>query len=209
MDVLSLLFELVLRSLFLLMPMAVAGLALRRLLRSQSANAWLYGAVCLFTAVAAAAMVPWTLGLADAAWPAFAAALISPGLWVGVLMICDPSRDTAHYDKDLTDDPWTPPDFGTLHLTQAIEAARAAPGVPAPDPDPDRVPIFRHRPPANLETAPPVPLQRTGQQAAPDDRSLMSVARDMRGGHSSERRRPLLLPPPDAVGTDLPFLRRR
>ena len=63
MDVLSPLFHMVLRSLVVLFPLTVGWLAFRRLALSKSANAWIYAVICLFAAVTAAGVLPWTLGL--------------------------------------------------------------------------------------------------------------------------------------------------
>ncbi|MCV6594501.1 MAG: hypothetical protein OIF48_16225 [Silicimonas sp.] len=207
MDVLSLLIQLIFRSLFVLLPLTVAWLALRRVLRSRSTNAWGYGVVCLLTASTAAALVPWTLGVGSAGWVAFAISAVSPALWIAVLMVCDPVDQPAHYDVTVAEAPEPPPEAPKFDLTAAIRVAETldverVPDEPEEDPP---VPVFRHRPPKPRQTvyAPP---EEPGQ-------SLMQVAKQMRGNRNSDRHRPRRLaapdrPAPERYGKDLPFLTR-
>lgn len=195
MDVLSLLLQLLFRSLFVLAPLCVACLALRRVLRSRSANAWIYGGVCLFSAISAAGMVPWVVGLETASWPLFALSLLSPVLWVGALMICDPAEDVVDYDDLEVMPVWETRRSGAPPARTASEVREVENWDEIPKP------VFRHHVPANRPRAPGAELMRPS-----DDRSMMNVARDMRGHESSERRRPLILPASTRYGRDLPFL---
>ena len=92
-----------LKSLVVLFPLTVGWLAFRRLALSQSSNAWIYAAMCLFAAVTSAGILPWTLGLTGISWPLLALALVCPALWVGVILVCDVSRRPRYAPEPLTD----------------------------------------------------------------------------------------------------------
>lgn len=198
MDAALLLVHFAVKVLFLAMPLGVAWLAFRRLALSRSTNAWIYAATGMFAAFTAAGLVPWALGLGGAGWAFFLFAALCPPLWVFVVVVCGPGRNTA-YD---------------LARQAAVGASAPAPQDPPgrlpplvlenPDWPDTRVPVFRHH------------ARRAGQGDAAADRragaaprSLLAVARDMRGNASAgHRRRPRLLAPPAASEklTDLPFL---
>ncbi len=200
MDILSPLLQLLFRALFVLLPLTVSWLAFRRLMRSRSANAWIYAASCLFTSVTAAGLLPWTLGVGSASWHLFMFSAISPAIWMGVVMICDPVKQPSNYDSDAPDNVMIAQTF-TLPIRTKIKATRPLvleqpdwPGAPTP--------VFRHKPKAANAAKPPA------KAPEPKSKLLLSVARGMRGNDTSEPRRPRLLPAPDRYGNDLPFLHR-
>lgn len=191
MDVLGPLMHVVLKSLVVLFPLTVGWLAFRRLALSKSSNAWMYAVVCLFAAVTAAGVLPWALGLTGLNWVLVLMALISPVLWLGIILICDMSR-THRYGGD-----------------PLIEAARSVARRPAPKlkplvlddpvmPDAPK-PVFRHRAPSRM----PFEKRREFGQTT---RTILNLARDIRDNSTSDRRRPKLLPPPK--NTELSFLKR-
>ena len=195
MDILSPLFLLSFRTFVVVLPMTVGWLAFRRLMLSKSANAWIYAVTCLFGAVTAAGLAPWAIGVARASWVFFILAAFCPAIWIGVVMLCDASRRRGYRADPLAD----------VTLTFASRQ-RAAPLVQE---DPDwpgtPVPVFRHsRPvlPTILDKGP----FRPSANPATRSRTLMSIAREMRGDGTSETRRPKLLPAPDPL--ELSFLSR-
>ena len=178
----------VLRALLLALPVAVGLLAVRRLLMSESLNAWVYALAVGYAAFSMAGLLPWALGLAGV--PSFfvATALLAPVLWLATVVICGLGRqnryDLPPADDDLSafaDTPPSPLRTAPLLLTDPIQ--------------PEPVPVFRHRPIPRFDPLPPPP-------------SVMDVARAMRGRATSEARRVRkLLPPPAPGPADLPFLR--
>ena len=199
MDVLSPLFQLLFRALVVVLPLTIGWLAFRRLMLSRSANAWIYATTCLLTAVTAAGLLPWTLGLAEGNWLFFLLSALSPPIWIGVIMICDPVTHPSIYDAKSQAEP----DLPDEESAQIMEFQRAKPLIlEKPDWPEAPVPVFRHlKPAANAPQSP----QLADESPA---KSLISVARDMRGNASSDARRPRLLPPPDRMPKDLPFLHR-
>ena len=191
MDVLSPLFQLLFRALVVVLPLTIGWLAFRRLMMSRSANAWIYATTCLLTAVTTAGLLPWTLGLAEGNGLFFLLSAMSPPIWMGVIMICDPVTQPSAYDSHAD------PDTEVAEIHQLRPLILEKPDWPeAP------VPVFRHlRPAANTPTS-PLPTQESPAK------SLLSVARDMRGNSTSDARRPRLLPPPERPVNDLPFLHR-
>lgn len=178
------------RGLAVLLPLSVGLLAFRRLALSKTDNAWIYAASCLFAAVTVAGVLPWMLGLAEVNRVLAAFALSSPVLWIGVVMLCERPHPGRYGD-----DPFASPAERFIDRTRArLSATKRA----LEDRQEGAVPVFRHtRAPA--EPAPTVPAQTSTA------RTLLELARDIRGNRSSERRRPKLLPPPESH--DLPFLR--
>lgn len=188
MDVLSPLTELLLRSCLVLLPLTIGWLAFRRLALSKSGNAWIYAVTCLLAAVTVAGTLPWALRIADANWIFIALAMLCPALWLGVVLLCDTSR-RMDYGPDPVADPLL-----------SFRAARKPGLLILESPLEEAQPVFRHsKPHFNLPMA--------ASKPSPTTRSLMNIARDIRGGKTSERRRPKLLPPPD--GDKLPFLQKR
>ena len=178
----------VLRACILALPVAVGLLAIRRLLLSETLNAWVYALVVGFAAFSVAGLLPWALGFGEI--PAFfvGTALLAPILWLSTVVICGLGRQNR-YDlppaddalSALADTPPSRPRPAPLLLTDPIQ--------------PEPVPVFRHRPIPRFDPLPP-------------QQSVMDVARAMRGRATSEARRVRkLLPPPAPGPADLPFLR--
>lgn len=185
MDVLSPLFLLLFRSLVVMLPLTVGWLAFRRLARSESRNAWLYAVTCLLSAATTAGLVPWALGISRVNGLFLVLAVFSPAIWVAVVTLCDVARRSRPYDPDIIVDAVLK--FRSQQKpTPLVLENPDWPGTP--------MPVFRHSAPANTDA--PLPAVR----------SVLSVAREMRGNRTSDARRPRLLPPPDV--SDLPFLRK-
>ena len=204
MDAAQLLLALVAKTIFLAMPAGTAWLAFRRLALSETSNAWIYAATGLFAAFAAAGLAPWALGLQAVSWPFFLFAGLCPPLWVAVVVICGIGRSQS-YDIPAADETDPEPAAAPFPLAEPLPTlVLRDPAFPeAPQP------VFRHRPlsapplePTAAPVAPPV-------RPAPPARSVIAVARDMRGHASAERRRTRrLLPPPERMSDlpNLPFL---
>ncbi|MEM9426626.1 MAG: hypothetical protein AAGA06_07975 [Pseudomonadota bacterium] len=190
MDVLSPLFHLGLRSLVVLFPLTVGVLAFRRLALSKSANAWVYAAICLFAAVTAAGILPWTLGLTPIKWPLVTLALLSPGVWIVTICYFDVSR-MRRYEPD-------PLIAVARVVADTIIAKPTLPPLVLQASD-TPTPTFRHhkRPALQPEATP---------QRSLKTQSVLKAMRDIRGNRSSDQRRPKLLPPPERA--ELPFLKR-
>ena len=204
MDVLSQLFSLLFRGFVILLPLTTGWLAMRRLVLSRSANAWIYATTCLFAVATAAGLVPWTLGVASAGWMFFLFAAFCPALWIGVIMLCDGDR-LSTYEAD---------EQKEAILSAAIPFITRKSTKPLllenPDWPDEPSPMFRHQgdgdtPAPAPETPPKEKLTQTVAQPT-QSRTLITVAREMRGNVNSEARRPKLLPPPE-LG-DLSFLPR-
>lgn len=187
MDVLSPLLEYLLRSALVLLPLTVGWLAFRRLALSKSGNAWIYAVTCLLAAVTTAGTLPWALGLTSANWIFVALALFSPALWFGVVVLCDLTRRRSYGPDPVT---------GTI---LGLMPARTPEPLVLESPV-EETPVFRHSRPQ-----PTIPM--ASSKPAPTTRSLTAIAREIRGGRTSERRRPKLLPKPEGGG-DYPFLNR-
>jgi len=193
MDVLSQLFSLLFRSLVVLLPLTTAWLALRRLVLSRSSNAWIYATTSLFAAATVAGILPWSLGIAQTSWIFFIFAAFCPAIWIGVIMLCDGPRISNYESDDLLAEM---PDAATTFKSRQPIAPLVLENPDWPD---EPVAVFRHR--ASAAPAPTV-----GQPQDPPRRSLVAIAREMRGNVNSEARRPKLLPPPEL--DELPFLVR-
>lgn len=204
MDALTLVFQLLLRSAILLLPVAVAMLAFRRLAMSESANAWLYAGMAMIACITAAGLAPWAVGSATGHWIFFLLAPLCPALWLGVVIICDLER------SHLYDSAPSAPRHDTRRTTLILENPEW-PQAP--------VPVFRHRggePRKHSEQTPVfVASSRSSHgniqpEPAP---TVLDIARSMRGNVSSQHRRePRQLPAPGAPGTaqiaeNLPFLK--
>ena len=188
MDVLSPLIELLVRSVVVLLPLTVGWLAFRRLAMSKSGNAWIYAVTCLLAAVTVAGTLPWALGLTASNWVFVALSLFCPLVWFGVVLLCDTARRG---------------EYGPDPIVDGLRGTRK-PKKPAPlvldSPIEEPRPVFRHsRPQPNIPMATSKP--------APTTRTLMTIAREIRGGQTSDRRRPKLLPPPKK--REMPFIRDR
>lgn len=190
MDVFTPFLLLAVRVLAVLLPLSVGLLSFRRLALSKTDNSWIYAASCLFAAVTAAGVLPWMLGIAELNRVLAAFALSSPALWIGVVMLCDRPHPGRYGD-----DPFARPAERLVGRTRSrLYAMTCAPE----DRKEGAVPVFRH----SRKSAAPA---RTVPARTSTARTLLELARDIRGNRSSERRRPKFLPPPDSH--DLPFLR--
>ena len=184
MDILNPLFLLLFRSLIVFLPLIIAWLAFRRLMASTSGNAWIYAITCLFAAMTAAGLMPWALGLMQASWVFFVFSAFCPAIWIGVVTVCDMSR-RALYEPDPVAD--TVLKFKSSQApTPLVRENPDRPGTP--------MPVFRHRAPkaSGMST-----IKRVEKTVTKATKSLLSVARDMRGSTSSEPRRQKLLPSPE------------
>ncbi len=199
MDVLSPLLELLFRALVVVLPLTVTFLSFRRLLLSQSSNAWIYAATCLFTSVTTIGLLPWTLGFAEASSLFFLFSAISPLVWMSVIMLCDPISLTSNYDRE--DDAL---DVDTPE--EPVIPLRKRPLVlEKPDWPEAPVAVFRH---AASDTADPTPSAAKMADDTSAGRALLSIARGMRGNETSDARRPKMLPAPKGRDLHLPFLTR-
>lgn len=189
MDILSPFLHLAVKSLVILFPLTVSWLAFRRLALSKSTNAWIYASICLFAVTAAAGVLPWSLGLSDLNIPLLLMALAAPTLWVATLFICDLSR-VSRYGPD--------PLFATARSVAEKAAPNLTPLLLGEDMRTAKeAPVFRHQPK-------PVPVLSELPERSAATKTLLALARDIRGNTSSERRRPKLLPAPET--RELPFV---
>lgn len=204
MDALTLVIQLLLRSAVLLLPVAVAMLAFRRLALSESANAWLYAGTAMIACITAAGLAPWAIGGAPGYWIFFLLAPLCPALWLGVVIICDLDR-SHEYDSD----PSSP-----RHDTMPSPLILENPEWPQ-----SPVPVFRHRGGETRKHSEKTPVfvasQRNTQSNIQPQRvsTVLDIARSMRGNVSSQHRRePRQLPAPGAqspaqIAENLPFLK--
>jgi len=200
MDVLSPLFHLVFRALVVVIPMTVGLLSFRRVLLSQTSNAWIYATTCLFASITAIGLLPWALGLASPNSVFFLFAVISPIIWITVIMACDPNQTPSHYDGELDEASETAQ--STTPETKIFSFRRRPLVLEQPEWPDAPVAIFRH---SDL----PVALRMRDGSSLEDhseQRSIMTVARGMRGNANSDARRPKMLPAPKNADLRLPFL---
>ena len=204
MDVVTLLIQLVAKTLFLAVPFGVAWLAFRRLALSETSNAWIYAGVGLFAAFTAAGLAPWALGVGAVGWLFFVFAAFCPLIWVSVVVFCGIGRPPAY---DVSEDDGAEEQIALLRLATPLSPPLILEGPEWPDaPEP----TFRHYDailsPANEN----LPLN-AAEAAVDTDRSLLEIAKNMRGNATSAKRRLRpLLPAPDAMSDlqNLPFLKR-
>ena len=207
---LGLLSLLVIKSLLLILTLAVFSLAVRRLMLSKSANAWLYAATAIFALLTSLGLVPWTLGFGQSHPIFFVFAAMTPAIWYGVVTMCNTTRP-MRYDSELER---TVLRFAALARAQLSEPLMLRnPKFPeAPKP------VFRHTPQPEIRDPEPVaerPLELSQQtrvvqrgRASEATRTLLGIARGMRRNRTSESRRVKLLPPPArAEDRSIPFLR--
>lgn len=177
----ELLMDLIVRAIFLSMPVAVGVLAFRRMLMSQTVNVWLYALTVGYTAFVAMGLMPWAMGLHPVSAVFVILAVICPAIWLGIVVACGLGRQ-APYDV----------------IEEAVDVPEPAPAAPLLLTNPvlpEPVPIFRHH-------------RRKVEIAKITATDVVDVARAMRGRASSEARRVRkLLPPPSPEARDLPFLR--
>ena len=202
MSVAALLLQLVAKTFFLALPLGVALLGFRRLMLSETLNAWIYAAIGLFAAFTVAGLAPWAFGFQPVNWMFLIFAFLSPPLWMACVIICGIGRPAA-YDV---------PEVAPQTVSAVETAPDRAPLAPLVLQDPKwpetSKAVFRtHR--TLLREA------RTGVSAklaqSADNSKVLDVARAMRGNLDTQKRRKrVLLPPPHAMSdlANLPFLQR-
>lgn len=208
MNALALLIQLVAKTFFLGLPLAVAWLALRRLMLSKTTNAWIYAGAGLFATFTAVGLAPWALGFQHLSWPFLILAFLCPPVWLATVVLCGMGRVSGYDIAGIQADAM--PEAG-------IEPPKARPAPLMlekpiwPEPEQPTVttnPVFRtHR--SILRNA--RDMASTRLKSDPEDRSVLDVARSMRGNpNTSKRRMRPLLPPPHAMSDvpNLPFLQR-
>ena len=218
MDHVAVLLQLVAKTLFLAMPFGVSWLAFRRLALSESINAWRYAACGLFAGFTALGLTPWAIGVADVSWVFFLLAALCPPVWVLVVLICNYGRSDYYYVNEDEDEK-------RVIAFKPFRSKQNPPPLVLEDPHwPDAPrPIFRHsRPPevANVNTSASsdAHTQVVGNTVAaalpavakPERRTLLGIAKEMRGRPETPRKRePLLLPAPENLDDlkNLPFLK--
>lgn len=214
---LGLLSLLLIKSLLLIVVLAVFWLAVRRLLLSRSANAWLYAATSIFSLMTLLGLLPWALGIGTTHPVFFVFAAMTPTVWYGVVTMCNATRP-MRYDSEL--------ERTILRFLSLARVPRFTEPLVLVDPKwPEApMPVFRHTAPEIPDTNVSRPVAKAavaerGQKAAPvgetrrsrvseATRSLLGVARGMRRNESSEIRRIKLLPPPMRTeDRSIPFLK--
>ena len=210
---LGLLTLLLLRSVFLVLTLVIFALSVRRLLRSKTANAWLYAATAVFALLTFLGLLPWLSGMGRSHPVFFVFAAIAPGVWYGVVSMCNATRHTR-YDSEL--------ERTVLRFAALARRLRVKPPLVLEDlvsPEMPQ-PVFRHTPRAAITRAEPqrseplllteaVLVAETNGRSRMSEatRTLLGIARGMRRNASSEGRRPKLLPPPRSTeGRSIPFL---
>lgn len=208
---LGLLLYLVFRTLLLALTLTIFFLAVRRLLMSKSANAWLYAATALFALLTFLGLLPWVLGIGRSHPVFFVLAAAAPAIWYGVVTMCNATRH-ARYDSELER---TVQRFaGLASLIAAKSPLILDKTLRADVPQP----VFRHAPqrpaeppatkrPLLLTNALPAQGTAARQRVSDATRTLLGIARGMRRNSSSEGRRPKLLPPPRKEDRNIPLLR--
>ena len=83
-----------------LLPATAFWLSTRRLVRSRTANAWLYAATSVFSLVTLLGLAPWAFGIGKSHPLFFVLAAIAPAIWYGVVTLCNSTRH-LRYDSDL------------------------------------------------------------------------------------------------------------
>ena len=210
---LGLLVYLVIKTILVIVPLTVTWLAIRRLLRSKSGNAWLYAVTSMFAGITSVGLTPWAFGIGASHWVFFAFACMSPAVWVAVAVLCNASR-TVDYVDDV--------EWAMRHLREIKELYRG-PKATADGNDllilsnptwPDHpVPVFRHAIDSAKEEPKPAPSKQSARLKLTTTQEvtaqkIIRIAKTMRRNPSSDPRRIKLLPPPRADGnTDLPFLK--
>ena len=210
---LGLLVLLVIKTILVIVPLTVTWLAVRRLLRSKSGNAWLYAVTAIFSGITFIGLAPWAIGWGTSHWVFFVFACMSPAVWVAVALLCNATRSVEYVDdvewglRNLTD-------LLIVFKSRMTVSERHDPLILSNPLWPDEpVPVFRHTRTIEVEETyrPPEPKNVESEQG--DGRSdaarrILKVARSMRRNPSSEPRRIKLLPPPSInESTDLPFLK--
>ena len=201
------------KTILVIVPLTVTFLAVRRLLRSKSGNAWLYAVTSMFAAITTAGVAPWAFGFGASHWVFFVFACMSPAVWIAVAILCNATRSVEYVD----DVEWALRNLGDLwdlFSTRRASSDRHDTLILSDPLWPDEpVPVFRHSRAVTTTTpAPPSDAQLLEEalvaERADTARKIINVARSMRRNPSSDSRRIKLLPPPRADGdTELPFLK--
>ncbi len=213
MGAVALLLQLVAKTFFLGLPVGVAWLAFRRLMLSETVNAWYYATVGLFAAFTAAGLAPWALGFQAVSWMFLVFAFVCPPLWLATVIICGIGRSSV-YDATIDGDP-APTRDGPLYPEVRFGATTSEPDA-APEPLMLEKPIWPETQKAVFRTHRSILRDARDTVSAriaatSDDRGVLEVARGMRGHKDTARRRLRpLLPPPHAMSDlpNLPFLQR-
>ena len=201
------------KTILVIVPLTVTFLAVRRLLRSKSGNAWLYAVTSMFAGITTVGVAPWAFGLGASHWVFFVFACMSPAVWIAVAILCNATRSIEYVDdvewalRNLSDlwDLLGPRRASSDRFDTLILSNPRWPDEP--------VPVFRHSRAVTAPThAPPSDAEQLeealAEERADTARRILNVARSMRRNPSSDSRRIKLLPPPRASGdTDLPFLK--
>ena len=200
MDAAALLLHLVAKTFFLGLPLAVAWLAFRRLTLSNSINAWIYAGMGLLAVSTAAGLAPWAFGFQQVSWVFLILAFLCPPLWLATVIVCGMNRVSGYDTPEAAPESSVPASQNTPRLAPLL---LEQPILPV-----SKSPVFRtHR--SILRNARDMAGARI--KSEPEDRSVLDVARSMRGNaNTSKRRLRPLLPPPHAMSDlpNLPFLQR-
>ncbi|MBT8412900.1 MAG: hypothetical protein KJO30_01110 [Boseongicola sp.] len=214
MDAPALFIHLVAKTFFLGLPLAVAWLALRRLMLSKTVNAWIYAGAGLFAVFTAVGLAPWALGFQPISWMFLIFAFLCPPLWLATVVLCGMGRvsgyDMAEFEAEehtKTEDVDATPKARPAPL-MLVEPIWPEPEQPPEQPIVTANPVFKtHR--SILRNARDMASARLKSES--EDRSVLDVARSMRGNpNTAKRRMRPLLPPPHAMSDlpNLPFLQR-
>ena len=91
-----------LKIVLLALPLSVCVLSARRMVVSETANAWLYGAVMLFSGVTAIGTIPWAMGLTDPSTMFLTLAALTPVVWSSVVAACGVERQNAYKNSGVS-----------------------------------------------------------------------------------------------------------
>ena len=198
----AVLLQLMAKTFFLALHACVSWLAFRRLILSETSNAWIYACVGIFAAFSAAGLAPWAFGFQSLNWLFLIAAFLCPPLWMATVIVCGLGRSSA-YDVEAMDVEEPTKDLPRKAPLLVLEQ----PILPGTNPDPTSVVFKSHR--NALKTARQAVSKKV--KTLDMERSVLEVARSMRGNETTARRRQrVLLPPPHAMSDlpNLPFLQR-
>lgn len=196
----AVLIQMIAKTFFFALPACVGWLAFRRLVMSETSNAWIYASVGMFAAFSAAGLAPWVFGFQSLNWIFLVAAFLCPPIWLATIIICGMGRASAYdVDAEAEIENVRPPKPPVLVLEEPI--------FPKLESEPSPVVFKSHR--QVLKTARKAVSKKV--MALDVDRNVLEVARAMRGNESTNKRRERpLLPPPHAMSDlpNLPFLQR-
>ena len=78
----AVLIQIIAKTFFFALPACVGWLAFRRLVMSETSNAWIYASVGMFAAFSAAGLAPWVFGFQSLNWLFLVAAFLCPPIWL-------------------------------------------------------------------------------------------------------------------------------